>query len=167
MTGFLNDLGLDNVEADPNYMADGEYPGFVYDAKVITKKKDGTTQLVLTYKAAPEAPKHSGQTQDEFYKIGAAPGNPASGPSEANKSWLKRRMLSLGVPESKINEIDVTDLVGTPVFFTIKHANGYQNIGDVRTRIEGSAGMTQPIPSTMQTGTTVSVPAQSNVSNLM
>jgi hypothetical protein len=151
MTGFLNDLKLESVESDPNYIADGQYPGYIFDSKIVTKKKDQTQQWVITYKIAPEANRHAGQTQDEFYNVGAAPGRPETGPSEANKSWLKKRVLGLGVPENSLAALDPKDVIGTPVTITIVHRNGYQNIGDAVVRSENAGpSSTGPVAPTGQ-----------------
>lgn len=141
--GFLNDLGLDNVEADPNHIPDGQYPGFVYKSSLTIKKKDGTTQWAITYKVAPDAPVAAGKSQDEWFKVKGAPGKPETEPTENNKEWLKKRVLSLGVPESQVNSLDPQDVEGTAVFFTIVHRNGYQNIGNVWLRDEKTGLATQ------------------------
>jgi hypothetical protein len=123
--GFLNDLGLDNVEADPNYISDGTYPAFVFSADVRTKK-DKSKSWVLTYKIAPESPKHAGQQQQEWFDL-----EPKGENAEMKKSFLKRRVLSLGVPEDKINSLQPNDVVGIKVAMSIVHRNGYQNVGTV------------------------------------
>lgn len=135
--GFLNDLGLDSVEADPNHIADGLYPAFVYGSEV-RLKKDQTKSWVLTYKIAPEAAKHSGQTQAEWFDL-----EPKGENAELKKSFLKKRILSLGVPESKINEVNPDDLIGIKVNVKIVHRNGYQNVGDV-TVTEGTTASAAP-----------------------
>ena len=123
--GFLNDLGLENVEADPNHIADGTYPAYVFGSEV-RLKKDHSKSWVLTYKIAPEAAKHSGQTQAEWFDL-----EPKGENAELKKSFLKKRILSLGVPESKINEVNPDDLIGIKVSLKIIHKNGYQNVGDI------------------------------------
>ncbi len=150
--GFLNDLGLDNVEADPNYISDGPHPGFVFDSKVVTKKDDSKS-WVLTFKVAPEDTNFAGKTQDEWYSL--------TNPSAQQKSWLKKRVLSLGVPESKVGAFDPAEVIGTAVFFNIRHKNGYQNVGEVTLRDEatGQAVVSEP--------TAQVTPASAPVSDLL
>lgn len=122
--GFLNDLGLDEVNADPNYIADGKYRAFVYNSEVRTKKDDSKS-WVLSYKIAPDQ-KHAGQVQQEWFDLA-----PKGDNAELKRSFLKRRVLSLGVPESKIGSVQPNDLIGLEVSITIKHSGSYQNVGTV------------------------------------
>lgn len=124
--GFLNDLGLENVEADPNYIADGTYPAYVFKSEIRTKK-DETKSWVLTFKIAPESNKHAGQTQQEWFDL-----KPVGENAEMKKSFLKKRVLSLGVPEAKIPTFSPNDVLGTKVSMSIVHRKGYQNIGEVQ-----------------------------------
>lgn len=137
--GFLNDLGLEDVNADPNYIADGKYRAFVYNSEVRTKKDDSKS-WVLSYKIA-DGQKHSGQQQQEWFDL-----NPQGANAELKRSFLKRRVLSLGVPESKIGSVQPNDLIGLEVSITIKHKDGYQNIGNVEL-VEGSSATTPDVSS--------------------
>ena len=130
--GFLNDLGLENVEADPNHIADGKYRAFVFNSEVRTKK-DQTDSLVLTYKIAPEQ-KHSGQQQQEWFDL-----KPTGDNAELKKSFFKKRLLSLGVPEAQFANLNPGDLIGIEVGMTIVHRNGYQNVGEVTLVADGGA----------------------------
>lgn len=125
-SGFLSDLNLDGVEADPNYIADGVYHAFVYESEVRTKK-DGTPSWVLTYKIAPDEAKHAGQQIAEWFDL-----KPVGPNANLKKSFMKRRVLSLGVPESRINAVNPADFVGTEVAITVKHKGQYQNVTDVK-----------------------------------
>jgi len=158
--GFLNDLGLDNVEADPNYISDGPHPGFVYDSKVVTKK-DSTKSWVITFKVAPEDESYAGKTQDEWYSLSVMKDGSLAAPSADQKSWLKKRVLSLGVPESKVNTFDPKDVIGTSVFFNIRHRNGYQNVGEVTLRDESTGQAIESAP------TAQAAPASATVSDLL
>lgn len=122
--GFLNDLDLGNVEADPNHIADGKYVAHVYKSEVRDTKKG--KQWVLTYKIDAGSPKHAGQQQQEWFAL-----SPTGDNVELKKSFLKRRVLSLGVPESKINSVNPGDVQGLKVVIEIVHRNGYQNIASV------------------------------------
>jgi hypothetical protein len=126
--GFLNDLGLDAVSADPNHIADGKYRAFVFNAEVRNKKNSEINSLVLTYKIAPEQ-KHAGQSQQEWFDL--LPASATGDNAEFKRSYLKKRILSLGIPESKINEVNPGDLIGIEVAITIVHKNGYQNVGNL------------------------------------
>lgn len=136
--GFLSDLALDGVEADPNYIADGVYHAYVYESEVRTKK-DGTPSWVLTYKIAPDEAKHAGQQIAEWFDL-----KPVGPNATLKKSFMKRRVLSLGIPETRINAVNPVDFVGTEVSITVKHKGQYQNVTDVRLV---SAAATKPAAS--------------------
>ena len=159
--GFLNDLNLDEVEADPNFISDGPHPGFVFDSKVVTKK-DGSKSWVIIFKVAPDDEKFAGKTQDEWYSLTVSKDGELVAPSPDQKSWLKKRALSLGVPESQIKTFKPADVIGTAVFFGIRHKNGYQNVGEVTLRDEATG---QAVVS--EAPAQVAPAAQSNVNDLL
>ena len=129
--GFLSDLGLDSVDADPNSFPDAKYAAFVYDAKMISYKDSSKGQaLVLTYKIADGLQK--GKTIDEWKTA-----NPFD--DAQKKAWLKQRILSIGIPESKLNDVDPDDLIGTPIYFTKKQKGEYHNVTFVEPRAEGDS----------------------------
>jgi hypothetical protein len=138
--GFLNDLGLDTVEADPNHIANGKYPAFVYNSEVRTKK-DGTKSWVITYKIAPDSPRHAGQQQQEWFDL-----EPKGENADLKKSFLKRRVLSLGVPETRINSVNPGDLIGIKVSLEIVHRGQYQNVGTVEV-LDDSGSVAAPVAS--------------------
>jgi hypothetical protein len=139
--GFLNDLtpGLDwnndeSVPLDPNKVADGTHHAFVYDCKVVdlTAKGKGKS-LVITYKMADDD-QNAKVEKDEWRAIPVvtADGQFASDKDRTAATWLKRRLVSLGVPETKINDVDPKDLVGTEVYVTFKTKEQWQNVTDVK-----------------------------------
>jgi hypothetical protein len=162
--GFLNDLDLDNVEADPNYIGDGQWPAFIFDSKVITKK-DQTKSWIITYKVAPDSKQYAGVTQDEWFALTVEKdGSLIAQPDQTKKSWLKKRVLSVGVPESRVKEVTPAEIIGTPVFITIRHKGNFQNVVDVVLRDE-STGEAKPTAVPEQSAAT---PAPSgNVTDLL
>lgn len=125
---LFKSMGLDDVEA-PGKIADGKYPAFVYESQVIVAKSgknQGKPSWVLNYKIAEG--KFNGQTQSEWFSLD--PNN------ETVKPWLKARILSLGVPETKVGSFEPSEAIGTPVWVTIQERNGYQNVTKVELRDE-------------------------------
>lgn len=129
--GFLSDLGLDNVEADPNHLPDATYLGYLTDCKVVQFKDVSKGKaVVFTYKV--DEGEHKGKTIDEW--------KPANTFDDATKkAWLKQRLLSLGVPESRINAVNPDDLIGTAVKFSVKQKGEYRNVTFVALRDETEA----------------------------
>jgi hypothetical protein len=125
MAGFLNDIGLDSVEADPNYIPDGMYKATIVKSEIQGKKSGDGNNWIITY-AIQEGAQASKQ-QSEWFDL-----NPSGDNEALKKSFLKKRVVGLGVPESKINEVDPTYFIGQKCVVSIKHKNGYQNVSDVR-----------------------------------
>lgn len=149
-SGFLNDLGLDQVEADPNYIPDGKYPGFVFESKVEVSK-NGNKQWVLTYKFV------DGRTQKEWKNL------EPKGPNRALQlSFLKQRVLSLGIPETRVGTFQPSEVIGVPVWIQIKHRDGYQNVGTVELRTDDGNGPVQ-MPSAGISTSAVQNPSQAGL----
>jgi hypothetical protein len=122
--GFLSDLSLDTVSDDVNAFPDGTYEAFLYEAKLIQYKDTSKGQaLVLTYKIA-DGP-HSGKTIDEWKSCNAFD-------DERAKGWLKARIKSLGVPESRYDTVDPEDLVGIKLLISKKQKGEYHNVTSVK-----------------------------------
>jgi uncharacterized protein involved in high-affinity Fe2+ transport len=127
--GFLADLGLDEIDDDPNAFPDGTYNAYLTEAKVVALKDAAKgKRLVLTYKIFDGD--HKGKTIEEWKGINKFD-------SARDKAWLKSRMLSLGVPEDKINSISPDDLTGIAVRITKKQNGQYRNVTNV---VLGHAG---------------------------
>lgn len=122
-------MGLDEIEADPNHIADGTYPAFVFESQILTAKNGknaGKPQWVVNYKIAEG--NFKGRQISEWFNLD--PNN------EQAKPWIKRRILSLGVPESKVSEFQPADVVGTAVTVKVQTNGGYQNVKQVDLRDE-------------------------------
>lgn len=134
---LLGTLGLDKVEGDPNNLPDGKYRGVVSRSEYV-EKKDGTLSHVITYKVTDPSSPRKGAEKAEWFNLGKdvvrddSPAKKITGftptMSEAAKPWYKKRFLDLGIPEDRINEIDVADLVGVEVDFGVKTKDGFSNI---------------------------------------
>lgn len=120
---IFDDLGLDDIDPDPNAFPDGTYNAFLFEAKVValTDTSKGK-RLVLTYKLA-DGP-HKGKTIDEWKSINAFD-------DARSKAYLKARILSLGVPEDAIKSLDPANLVGLEVRITKKQNGQYANVNNV------------------------------------
>lgn len=129
--GFLNDLALDQVETDP---ADGVYRAFVYDVKTVNYKDTAKGKaVVFTYRIADG--KFKGEDVQEWKSANSFDDN-------TKKKWLKARILSLGVPESRLTNLDPQDLVGLEVMITLKKNGQYLNVNKVELVQSGNAAAT-------------------------
>lgn len=142
-TPFLNDLDLQNAPTDPNFLPEGKYPAFLYDLKIKDIQKNNTRALIISYKISDLDSENQGKTKTEFKTLPKMEnGVYADDDSKRNAAFLKQRLLSLGVPESELNDMKREDLLGTPVWITIKQVKEYYNISAVELReTESSVGM--------------------------
>ena len=137
--GFLNDLGLENVETAP---ADGKYAAYLYDCKFVEYKDTSKGKaLVFTYRIADG--KFKGEDIQEWKSANAFDDN-------TKKKWLKARVLSLGVPESRIGAVNPQDLVGLAVWITIKKNGEYTNVNKVELRDEAGNATAAPLEAPQQ-----------------
>src|SRR5882757_1154117 len=118
MTGFLNDLNLQGVDEDPNYLPDGEHPAYISAIKINTPApgaKDNHKALIITYKIDPDHPELHGRTKTEFKTLpnmtektndlGVLERVPATEEDTKHAAYLKQRIKSLGVPESELGNV--------------------------------------------------------------
>jgi hypothetical protein len=144
----FGNLGLDKVEVWDNKVTipDGTYPGYVSDAKLVTKK-DGNEALVLTYKVADDNSSHDGETINEWrtFPRRTEDGGFVSETDERNAQFLKARLIHLGFEADQIDKVDLDDISGIPVTFTVKTKNNYKNVSyvEVRNTVEHLIGPDQ------------------------
>lgn len=155
--GFLADLGLDTVESDPNAIPDNKYPAFVFAANIVKYKDTSKGQaLVLTYKIA-DGP-HKGKTVDEWKSAN-------SFDTVQQKGYLKQRLVQIGIPESKLNELDPDDLVGLPVTITTKKNGEYTNVRYAAARDENDLGDANSAP--VSNGASSSAGSSASIADLL
>ena len=127
---IFGDLDIASAEDNPFGVPDNTYETYLTEAEVKTSKA-GNKGLALTYRVA--SGDHEGKNISEWKNI-PTPEDPKN-PSAEDKtamSWLKQRLISLGVPESRMNTLDPKkDLVGTHLYVTTKTKDGYTNVRNV------------------------------------
>lgn len=137
---IFGDLDIANAEDNPFAVPDNTYEAYVTNAKVgLTKAGD---KLGLTIEYSIDGGDQNGKKVSEFKHVPRS--NDVMEPAIRARaaSFLKMRLSSLGVPDDKMNELDPTDLIGTPVVITVKTKDGYTNVNRVETRSE--SGDTNP-----------------------
>lgn len=153
---LASDLGLEDV---PDGFADGVYSGFVTDCKIVHYKDAAKGKaIVFTYRCDVD-PVFAGETIDEWKSANA--GDPAS-----KKKWLKMRLDSLGIPESRMSAFAASDVIGKAVFFTVKKNGEYRNVTKVELRSPENQAAAQSYNPAVQV-TTPAVNVQQDVSALI
>lgn len=137
---FMDSLGIDSVEADPNALPDGKYAGEVFKSELVWSKAKGTISHVITYRVTEG--ERAGAQRQEWFTLGTDPvyddeGNLVSltpTMTEQAKPWYKKRFVDLGVPEAEVSKTKPEALVGLPVNFGVKKNGAYININFVELR---------------------------------
>lgn len=138
---LMDSLGLENVEADPNALPDGKWPGVITRSEYVVVTKNNTVSHVITYQVTDESNRKGAQRQ-EWFRLGTDPvvdndGNITSMTptmSEEQKSWYKKRFVDLGIAEEDVPKTEPKDLVGKQVTFGTKKKDGFINISFVELR---------------------------------
>jgi len=124
--GIFGDLDVQAAADDPFAVDDGTYTGTVTKSEVKKNKDETKTFLVLEYTIEDDGPM-GGRKASEWKNI------PETGDENADRSasFLKQRLLSLGVPPDRINSFEPEDALGVEVVFTVKNKDGYTNVSRV------------------------------------
>lgn len=116
---LFGDLDLDNAPDDPFAIPDGTYKAYLTDVRK-GPTKDGK-KVGVTFKFKISEGDHKDQEVTEWKSA-----NPTD--DVRTKSFLKQRIIGLGVPADRISVIDPEDLIGKEVYITTKSRNGFTNI---------------------------------------
>jgi len=133
--GILAGLGLDEVV---DGLAAGVYKGNVFNAKVQDLPGKGKF-LIFTYKVNDPDSRYHGESVDEWFSLDPNATN-------VKKRFLKQRLESLDVPESRFSSFNPNDVIGTDVFFTVKINGQYTNVTKVALAGEGDASVSASTP---------------------
>lgn len=129
---IFGDLDIASAEDNPFAIPDNKYEAFVTATKVgLTKKED---KLGLTIEYTIDGGDHNGKKVSEFKHVPRASDDMEPADRARAASFLKQRLSSLGVPDSKMNALDPADLVGIPVVIEVLTKDGYTNIRSVEVR---------------------------------
>jgi hypothetical protein len=175
MMGLFEDAGIDASDLDLG-LSDGQHPAVI---SKITERQPGKKDPSVFYQVweyttpdhdypimeffqiLPEGKRLADcdDTDDSFNVYE----NPRTGKTvkqtelnyfRGKYRQLKSRMVSVGVPEDKINAVSSRDLINTPVTITTKRRGAYANIVDVV--VPGAAGVSLPSRSAGATSTDAS-----------
>lgn len=135
-------LGLEDVESDPNYLPPRTtFPGVVLNSEYVKPRNKEHLSHVITYQVTEGDKK--GKTQAEWFRLGIPQYDDNQNlvglentMSEAAKSFYRRRLESLGVPESRFKGFKPEDVIAVKVDFSVRHKDGFQNIASVELRNE-------------------------------
>ncbi len=168
--GLMDSLGLGDVEADPNAFPDGWYGTVLFKAGIIESKKNDV-MVLLSFKCN-DGGKKTGVEKPEFFTLGNQAVKNEKGEitsftptmKDVQKSYLKKRLLSLGIPQNIVDssawdDATLKGLIGNEYSIQVYNSKGFCNIGEVRPKTAGAAASsTGTDPFVPPTATPVATP---------
>lgn len=135
---LFGDLDIASAADNPFAIPDDTYEAYVFEVKVgKTNPKDGKQPQVgmtINYKIA--SGDHEDKMISEWKRIPTkaeleSADKKTKQDADRAASFLKARMLDLGIPGDKINSVESEDLVGIHCSVTTRTVNGYSNASKV------------------------------------
>jgi hypothetical protein len=135
------DLDLEDAADDPFAVAEGTWYATVTDFyRKQPKAEDKRPGFLLEYTFDPAEDEEDEQSEvegddiSEWFTI-PEPGD-NSKDARRQRSFLRRRMLSLGVPEAALSSVTREDLIDVKVVLTVSKNGEYTNVTKVTLRDE-------------------------------
>lgn len=130
MSSLFGELDVASAEDDPFAIPDNTYDCFLTDVKVGPTKDKSKTGMTLVFTISEG--EHANKKIQEWKRI-PTPADPKNLDDEDKRSlsFLKARLLDLGVPAERVNTVSPDDLIGKRVYVSVKNNNGYTNVKKV------------------------------------
>jgi hypothetical protein len=127
--GIFGDLDVASASDNPWLVPANTYEANIYSAE-IKRDKNENLGLELIYKIANG--EHEGKTVREW-KVVPEPADPKNMTADEKKqtSYLKMRLRSFGVPESRMNSMNINDILGLEVIIKVIINGEYTNVARV------------------------------------
>jgi hypothetical protein len=139
MSSLFGDLDLQQFDDDPWSIPDDTYEATVSNVEVA--RTNAETKLGMTIQYTITSGNASGQLVTEWKRVPER-NNPQADDNRAG-AFLKQRLLSFGIPESRLNEVKPDDLIGLDVYITtrtgLNKKNGQKvvNVANVQLKDSG------------------------------
>jgi hypothetical protein len=135
MPGIFGELDVASAADDPFKVPANVYEATVTDVTVGPTKDGSKVGMTLIYTVTEDSAdgEHVGKTVREWKAI-PQPADPKklSADDKRAMSFLKARLLDLGVPEDKVNVVEPADLIGKDVTIQVKEGkNDFMNVTKV------------------------------------
>ena len=129
---IFGDLDVASASDDPFTVKPGVYAAVVSEVKVGETRDKSKVGMTIKYTITEEDSTENGKSVQEWKEI---PRKQADGKLDANGerslSFLKSRLLSLGIPEERMNSVQPDDLQSKTVYITVKKKDDYTNVTKV------------------------------------
>jgi hypothetical protein len=130
--GLFGELDVESAADDPFEVPPNVYNALLTEVKVGPTKDQTKVGMTLVFKIQSED-EHNGKLVREWKHI-PQPADPhnLSAEDQRSLSFLKSRLMDLGIPAAKVNEVEPDDLVGKEVTITVKLGkNNFTNVSKV------------------------------------
>lgn len=129
--GLFDELDIAGAADNPFAIPDDTYECVVSD--LIKKRNDqkGTTGITVKYKIT--GPEHTGREITEYRRLPSKDDTKPMSDAEAAtaRSYIKRTLSRLGIPEDRMNTVNREDLVGTQCYVSTQMNGDFINVRDV------------------------------------
>lgn len=138
--GIFGDLDIASASDNPWLVPANTYEATVYTAEV-KRDKNEILGMEIIYKISNG--EHEGKTVREW-KIIPEPQDPKNMTPDEKKatSYLKMRLRSFGIPESRMNSMNINDILGLEVIVKVTVNGEYTNVS--RVDLAGDAKVETP-----------------------
>lgn len=125
------DLDVESAADDPFAVPNNTYKAILTDVKVGPTKAGDKVGITLTWTIDSED-EHNGKFITEWKHI-PRPVDPQNLTDDESRaaSFLKKRMLDLGIPPERVNTVRPEDLMGRECMVTVVNKDGYTNVRKV------------------------------------
>jgi hypothetical protein len=130
MPGLFEELDIAGAEDNPWSVPDNTYAAVVSNVEV---KKDKNDNMAMTFFYKVTDGDYLDRELKEYKRLPhSTDKEPLTGKAlEDAKSYIKVRLASLGIPEERMNSVDVDDLIGIECYITVKNNKGFANVRNV------------------------------------
>lgn len=128
--GLFDGLDVASAQDNPFDVAPGTYPAVVTKAEARPTKGGDKVGLNIEYTISDPDSEMHGRKVTEWKQIPQASGE-LTGKDAQAASFLKQRLMNLGIPESRMNDIEGDDLIGIECVISVKKNGEYTNVTKV------------------------------------
>ncbi len=133
--GLFGELDVQSAADDPFKVPANVYEATVTDVEVKPTQDNSKVGMTIIYTVTADSAEgeHVGKTVREWKQI-PQPADPKklSADDKRAMSFLKSRLLDLGIPENRINTVEPGDLIGKDVTIQVKEGkNDFMNVAKV------------------------------------
>jgi hypothetical protein len=128
--GLFDELDIASAADNPWVVPDNTYACVVSDL-VVKENSKGNMGMIFTFKIREGD--HAGFEITEYKRLPSSRDKEPMSEAEKNKamSYIKMRLDSLGIPESRMNSVEKADLVGIECYVRTQVKDDFVNVKSV------------------------------------